>query len=97
MKTKNKKPVEPTWMRNARIDAWKKQRYDWVVYTSDPHPSGYIVQVNETFGIISAVSPTPQEARRTGYEHAYEVVTILKRYNRKCHMEYAGPPHPEEG
>jgi hypothetical protein len=96
MKTKNKKPVEPTWVRNARISAWKKQQYDWVVHTSQ-EPSGYIAQVNEAFGIISAVTPTPQGALRMTHEHAYEVVTLLRRYNRKCHMEYAGPPHPEEG
>jgi hypothetical protein len=92
---KNKRVGEASWQRNARISAWKKQQYGWVVHTSQ-EPSGYIAQVNEVFGIISAVTPTSQGALRMTHEHAYEVVTLLRQHNRKCHMEYAGPLHPDE-
>lgn len=91
-----KKPDEPAWQRNSRIENWKRQQYAWVVYTPGPEPSGYITQLNEVFAIISGVTPNPQAARKWDFEHAVEVVRLLKAHNRQAHTEYVGPKHQDE-
>lgn len=96
-KARPKKPEEPAWQRNARIDAWKKQQYGWVVHVSGPYPIGYVKQINESFYIIAETTANPNEARKWPFDHAYEVLQGLKRsHNRQGHIEYAGPPHPDE-
>lgn len=98
MKTKSKKTTEPAWQKAAKIDAWKKQQFGWVVYTPGPAaPVGYIRQVNECFSIISDVTDDPTSARMYTFEHAFEILQGLKsRHNRRGHIEYVGPRHPEE-